>query len=91
MIEFRLNWYPAIKFLLFCVQYRTPYLEGLVTRILGFSGFWIFMQRNFNTDKIKNKNYMLRYDLSTKLYRIKILLFSDAYQYNIFLHSQGTS
>jgi hypothetical protein len=33
--------------------------------ILGFSGFWIFMQKNFNTDKINNKNYMLRYILST--------------------------
>jgi hypothetical protein len=34
-------------------------------QILGFSGFWIFMHRNFNTDKINNKNYMLRYALST--------------------------
>jgi hypothetical protein len=37
------------------------------------------MQRNFNTDKINNKSYMLRYALSTKLYKIKIILFSDAY------------
>jgi hypothetical protein len=34
---------------------------------------------------------MLRYALSTKLYKIKILLFSDAYQYNIIFHSQSAS
>jgi hypothetical protein len=33
------------------------------------------MQRNFNVDKINNKNYMLRYALSNKLYKIKILFF----------------
>jgi hypothetical protein len=34
---------------------------------------------------------MSRYALSTKLYKIKIILFfffSDAYQYNIILHSK---
>jgi hypothetical protein len=29
--------------------------------MIEFSGFW-----NFNTDKINNKNYMLRYALSDK-------------------------
>jgi hypothetical protein len=59
-----------------------PYLESLGTvafQILGFSGFWIFMQRNFNTGKINNKIYMLGYALSTKLYKVKILLLSDAF------------
>jgi hypothetical protein len=76
------------------IQYWTPYLESLGNKafqILGFSGFRIFMQKDFNTDKINNKNYMLRNALSAKLYKIKILLFSDAYQYNIILHSQSTS
>jgi hypothetical protein len=66
----------------FYVQYWTLYPKSLGTNafwILGFSGYWIFMQRNFNTDKINNNNYMLRYSLSTKLYKIKILLFSDAF------------
>lgn len=27
----------------------------------GFSEFWVFMQRDFNTYKINTKNYMLRY------------------------------
>jgi hypothetical protein len=52
----------------FNIQYWTPYPESLGTKtfqILGFSGFWIFMQRNFKTDKINNKNYLLRYALST--------------------------
>jgi hypothetical protein len=48
------------------------------------------MQMNFSTDKINNKNYMLRYAVSTKLQKVKIL-FSDAYQYNMILHSQSTS
>jgi hypothetical protein len=34
-------------------------------QILEFSGFWSYMQKNFNTDNINNKNYMLRYALST--------------------------
>jgi hypothetical protein len=52
------------------VQYRTPYPESLglkALQILGFSRFWIFMWRNFNTDKINNKNYMFWYSLSTIL------------------------
>jgi hypothetical protein len=50
------------------IQYQTPYLESLgpkVFKILGFSEFWIFMQRNFNTDKINDIYYMLRYALCT--------------------------
>jgi hypothetical protein len=50
------------------IQYQTPYPESLELKafqILGFSEFWFFIQRNFNTDKINNKNYMLRYTLST--------------------------
>jgi hypothetical protein len=62
------------------VQYWTPYPESLGTKAFWILGFWIFMQRNFKTDKINNTNYMLRYALSTKLYKIKILLFPDDYQ-----------
>jgi hypothetical protein len=35
-----------------------------VFHILGFSGFCIFMYRNFNIDKINDENYMFRYALS---------------------------
>jgi hypothetical protein len=37
-----------------------PYPESLGTVAFQISGFQILMQRNFNTDKINNKNYMLR-------------------------------
>jgi hypothetical protein len=49
-------------------QYHTPYPESLGHKalwILGFSGFWIFMQRNFNTGKMSNNKYVLRHALST--------------------------
>jgi hypothetical protein len=48
-------------------KYGTPYPESLGPKtfcILGFSEIWIFMQRNFNTVKINNKKYVLKYTLS---------------------------
>jgi hypothetical protein len=79
--------HPILDFITLIIQYQTPYPESLETKtfwILGFSGFWIFMQKNFNTGKINNKNYMLRYALSTKLYKIKFFCF-QMHQLKLFL------
>jgi hypothetical protein len=49
------------------IQYWTAYLESLgpkAFRILGDSGFFIFAQGKSNTEKINNKNFVLRYALS---------------------------
>jgi hypothetical protein len=54
----------------FLVQFQILYLKSLAPKtfwILEFSGFWIFMQTNFNTDKINNKSYILTCALSTVL------------------------
>lgn len=42
-----------------------PYQESLQPNAFQTLGFWMIMQRNFNTVKINNKNYMLKYALST--------------------------
>jgi membrane-associated HD superfamily phosphohydrolase len=47
------------------IQYWTSYLESLGSKVFQILGFLIIMQKNFNTDKINNKMYVLRYALST--------------------------
>jgi hypothetical protein len=37
------------------IQYQTPYPESLGPKAFSILGFWIFMQRNFNTAKINKK------------------------------------
>lgn len=58
--------------------------KAWIIRLLGFSGFWIFMQRNFNTQRINNNNYMLNHALSTKLYKIKSLVFRRIFRLEYF-------
>jgi hypothetical protein len=50
------------------IQYQIPYLESLGTKASKILGLIVFMHRNFNIDKINNKNHMLRNALSTKLF-----------------------